>query len=151
MKTTEVLLRENVDNLGMIGDVVRVAPGYARNFLVPRRLAVEATAENIKSMERRRARYEVEVRVREAEMAGKLEALGNLRLVTVEKADESGTLYGSVSAAAIARLLARAGHSIDERNVRLEEPIKTVGVHEVPVHVYGEHYAGIQVVVESEG
>jgi large subunit ribosomal protein L9 len=130
---------------------VRVAPGYARNYLVPRRLAVEATAENIRSMERRRARYEVEVREQEAEMAGKLEALGNLRLVTVEKADESGTLYGSVSAAAIARLLARAGHPIDERNVRLEEPIKTVGVHEVPVHVYGEHYAGIQVIVESEG
>ena len=148
MKTVKILLRENVDELGTIGDVVSVAPGYARNYLFPRRMAVEATPENVKMMERRRRRYEAAVVAQEAEVSAKLESLGQLKLVTKEKADDTGTLYGSVGAHRIAELLTAAGHPTDERNVRLDEPIKSLGAHEVPIHVHGEHYAGIQVVVE---
>jgi len=150
MKNVKVLLRENVDPLGKIGEVVRVRPGYARNYLIPRRLAADATPENVRLMERRRVRFEAEEKEREAEITARMEALGKITLSVVEKADATGSLYGSVGAATIARLLARAGVPTDEKDVRLEEPIKSVGTHEVPIHVYGEHYAGIQIVVEAE-
>jgi large subunit ribosomal protein L9 len=150
MKNLRLLLRENVPSLGNIGEVVRVRPGYARNYLMPRRLAVEATPENVRLMERRRARLEVEERQREADISKRIEALGNITLSVAEKADATGTLYGSVGPALIVKLLAKAGVAIDEKDVRLEEPIKSVGTHEVPIHVYGEHYAGIQIVVEAE-
>ena len=150
MKSLKILLRENVSNLGLIGDVVNVAPGYARNYLIPNRIAVEATPDNVKVMERRRKRYDAEMLAREADINARVEALGRLKLTTKEKADESGSLYGSVGAAKIAQLLTDAGHETTEKAVRLDEPIKTVGTHEVPVHVHGDHYAGIQVVVTAE-
>jgi len=150
MKNVKILLRENVDDLGMIGDVVSVAPGYARNYLFPSRAAVEATPENVKMMERRRVRYEAAVVAQEAEISAKIESLGNLTLTTKEKADETGTLYGSVGAHKIAELLTKAGHPTAEKDVRIDEPIKTLGTHEVPIHIHGEHYAGIQVFVQSE-
>ena len=149
MKQVTVLLRERVDDLGGVGDVVKVAAGYARNYLLPYKLAVEATPENVKMLERRRARLEEELQRREAETSAKIESLGQLKLSTAEKADEGGTLYGSVGAARIAELLTAAGHPTDESDVRLDEPIKSLGTHEVPIHVFGEHYAAIQVVVEA--
>lgn len=150
MKNIHVLLRENVQPLGGIGEVVRVRPGYARNYLFPRKLAVEATPENVRLMERKRVRVEAEDKAREAEISARIEALGKITLSVIEKADSSGTLYGSVGAAVIVRLLAKAGVQADEKDIRLEEPIKSVGTHEIPIHVYGEHYAGIQIVVEAE-
>jgi large subunit ribosomal protein L9 len=150
MKNLKVLLRESVDPLGKIGEVVRVRPGYARNYLFPHRLAVDATPDNVRLMERRRGRFEAEEKEREAQITARMDALGKITLSVVEKADATGTLYGSVGAATIARLLGKAGVPTDEKDVRLEEPIKSVGTHEVPIHVYGEHYAGIQIVVEAE-
>jgi large subunit ribosomal protein L9 len=150
MKNLHVLLRETVEPLGKIGEVVRVRPGYARNYLMPRKLAIEATPENVKAMERRRVRVEAEEKQREAEVGARIEALGKITLSVVEKADATGTLYGSVSAGAIVKLLAKAGVTVEEKDVRLEEPIKSVGAHEIPIHVWGEHYAGIQIVVEAE-
>src|SRR5262245_61491159 len=150
MKNLHVLLRENVPSLGRIGEVVRVRPGYARNYLMPRKLAVEATPENVKLMERRRARLEAEEAAREVEITARLEALGNITLSVAEKADATGTLYGCVGAAAIVRLRAKAVVQDEEKHIRREEPIKSVGTHQVPIHVYGEHYAGIQIVVEAE-
>lgn len=150
MKNLKVLLRENVDSLGRIGEVVRVRSGYARNYLFPRRLAIEANSDNMRAMERRRVRFEAEEKAREADITARIESLGKLRLAVVEKADATGTLYGSVGPATIARLLAEKGYPTDEKNVRLDEPIKSVGTHEVPIHVWGEHYAGIQIVVEAE-
>ena len=149
-KNVKVLLRQRVDDLGEIGDVVTVRPGFARNYLFPRLMAVEASPENVATMQRRRARVEAEETAREAEVGAKIESLGRLVLHTKEKADETGTLYGSVSAARIAELLAAAGHPIEEKDVRLDEAIKSVGAHEVPIHVWGEHYAGLQIVVEAE-
>ena len=150
MKNLKVLLRENVDALGKIGDVVKVRSGYARNYLYPYKLAVEATADNVKLMERRRVRFEAEETAREAQISARIEALGKITLSVVEKADQTGSLYGSVGAATLAKLLAQAGVPTDEKDIRLDEPIKSVGTHEVAIHVYGEHYAGIQVVVEAE-
>jgi large subunit ribosomal protein L9 len=150
MKNLKVLLRENVEALGKIGDVVKVRTGYARNYLFPYKLAIEASGDNVKAMERRRVRFEAEEAAREAQIQERIEALGKITLSVVEKADKTGTLYGSVGAATIARLLAQAGVPTAEENVRLEEPIKSVGTYEVPIHVYGEHYAGIQIVVEAE-
>jgi len=149
MKTVKVLLKESVKDLGRFGEVVRVRPGYARNYLIPYRLAIEATPDNVKAIERRRVRYEAEVAAREVQIAERIEALGRVQLMTKERADETGTLYGSVSTGVVVKLLAEAGHVVAERDVRLDEPIKSVGVHEIPIHIHGEHYAGVQLVVEA--
>ncbi|MEQ1895191.1 MAG: 50S ribosomal protein L9 [Planctomycetota bacterium] len=149
MKNLHVLLRETVQPLGKIGDVVRVRQGYARNYLLPRKLAIEATPENVKAMEKRRVKGEAEEKAREAEITARIEALGKITLSITEKADSSGTLYGSVGAGAIVKLLAKAGVTLEEKDIRLEEPIKSVGTHEIPIHVWGEHYAGIQIVVDA--
>ena len=149
MRNVQVLLRENVDDLGIIGDVVQVAPGYARNYLLPRKIAIAATPENVKMMERRRQRYLASVEAQAAEIEERIAALGRIRLVTSEKADETGTLYGSVSSQSVVELLTAQGFEVDERSIRLEEPIKSVGEHEVPVHIHGEHYASVQLVVEA--
>jgi large subunit ribosomal protein L9 len=150
MKNLHVLLRENVPALGRIGEVVRVRPGYARNYLMPRKLAVEATPDNVRLMERKRSRVEAEEKQREADISARIEALGKITLSVVEKADATGTLYGSVGPALIVKLLSKAGVSAEEKDIRLEEPIKSVGTHEIPIHVYGEHYASVQIVVEAE-
>ncbi len=150
MKNLQVLLRESVPSLGQIGEVVRVRQGYARNYLFPHKLAVDATPENVKLMERKRVRVEAEEQAREAQISARIESLGKIMLSVIEKADSSGTLYGSVGAATIVKLLAKAGVQAEEKDIRLEEPIKSVGTHEIPIHVWGEHYGGIQIVVEAE-
>ena len=149
MKTIEVLLREHVKDLGRCGEVVRVAPGYARNYLLPQRLAVPANADNLKQIARRAVRLAAEDAVRSEELAARIEALSALRVETSEKADENGHLYGSVSAARIAELCVAAGASIEEKDVRLETPIKTVGDHKVRLHVHGDEHAEITVAVTT--
>ncbi len=149
MRTVKVLLRESVKDLGHVGDVVQVRPGFARNYLLPQRLAIEATDDNIIAMERRRTRFDAEMAKREEEVTALVASFGELRLSTKEKADEKGTLYGSVGAAAIAKLMTEAGHAVEEKDVRLNEPIKAVGEHEVPIHIHGDHYASVQVQVEA--
>jgi large subunit ribosomal protein L9 len=149
MKNMQVLLRETVKDLGKVGDVVMVRTGFARNFLVPRGLAVEATTDNVEMMKRRRVRYDAEEAVRQAEVDARVAALSGVSVSTTEKADDGGHLYGSVNAAAVARLLSAAGHPTDERAVRLAEPIKTVGTHSVSIHVHGDSAAVITVVVAA--
>ena len=148
-KTQEVLLREPVPGLGRCGDVVKVRAGYARNFLLPQRLAIAATEDNKRQIARRAARYAAE----EAELMAKIEAdvasLSALVVTTQEKADEGGHLYGSVNAASVAALITAAGTEIDERQVRLEHAIKAVGEHKVEVHVHGDQKAEVTVVVEA--
>ena len=150
MKNIEVLLREDVRDLGRVGDVVKVAAGYARNYLLPSQKAVAASADLVKAMAKRRAAIEAEEAARRAEFEGVLEALGNLTVSTTEKADEKGHLFGSVNAATIAVLLREAGHAIEEAQVRLEQPIKTTGTHLVPVHVHAELAAEVTVEVTPE-
>lgn len=149
MAQVEVLLRDNVESLGRCGDVVRVSAGYARNYLLPRRIAVTATEENKRVMERRRAVLEAEEAARTADLQRRVELLTGTTVTASEKADENGHLYGSVSAARVAELLVAAGRPCEEREVRLERPIKETGSHEVVVHLHAEHQATITVVVES--
>jgi large subunit ribosomal protein L9 len=140
-----------VENLGRCGDVVTVAPGYARNLLLPRNLAVPATEENRKQLARRTARLALEEATRLGEINEVVETLSQLTVTTIQKADETGHLYGSVNASAVAALCAAAKADIDEKDVRLDGgPLKIVGEHKVRVHVHGDHFAQITVVVEAE-
>lgn len=148
-KTMKVLLRENVADLGKVGDLVRVSGGYARNFLLPRKLAMEATEQSIAVMAKRRANQDAEEAVRDAEFLAVVERLSGVSIAIAERADESGSLYGSVGAAAIARTLSEAGHGVEERQVRLDHPLKTVGEHKVLVHVHGQYEASVTVVVSG--
>lgn len=146
----EVLLRNNIKTLGRCGDVVRVNAGYARNFLLPHNLAVTANEENKKAMIRRRAILDAEEAVRDAEIQSRVASLNGIMVQTKVKADENGHLYGSVNAATIVGLLERAGHRYEEKAVRIDMPIKTTGTHAVKVHVHGDHFAEVKVVVEAE-
>lgn len=146
----EVLLRENVGVLGKCGDVVRVRPGYARNYLIPNKLAIDASPENKKLMQRRRVQLDIEETARNAAIDERLSKLQGLGVAVSMKADDHGHLFGSVNAGAIVELLAKAGYAADERDVRLEAPLKTVGAHVVRIHVQGERYAEINVTVNRE-
>ena len=151
MKTkVEVLLREHVTNLGRCGDVVQVASGYARNYLLPRKLAIQATDDNKRAMTRRRARLDADEAQKAKETLARVETLSGVHLKTSSRADESGHLFGSVNAARISELLAAAGHAVLVEDVRLEAPLKTVGTHVVRIHVHGETFAEIRVEVEAE-
>lgn len=146
----EVLLRDNIKPLGKCGDVVLVTPGYARNYLMPRKLALAATDENKKAMAKRRAKLDEEEAKHTAEIMARVAAIQGVSVKTSAKADESGHLYGSVNVGQIAELLAQAGHKVEEKAIKLAAPIKLVGTHSVKIHVHGEHDAEISVVVEQE-
>jgi large subunit ribosomal protein L9 len=151
MRDTEVLLREHVKNLGRCGDVVRVKPGFARNFLIPKGIGIPATDDNKNAMERRRARLDIEEAALMVEIDERLEAYAKLQLATTQRADDHGHLYGSVNAAMIVGLLADKGHVIDEKDVRLEKPIKTLGSHRVTIHLHAERSGEITIDVLPEG
>jgi large subunit ribosomal protein L9 len=145
----ELLLRENVADLGRCGDVVRVRAGFARNYLLPRKLAVPATEDNKRLMLRRRSQLDQLEAARKQELDSRAEALATLVLSARQKADESGQLYGSVNAAAIAELARAAGFALEPQDVRLDAPIRTVGRHTVRVHVQGERYAEVTLDVQA--
>ena len=147
---TDVILREDVKSLGKAGELVRVKPGYARNFLLPRGLAFEATEGNKK-------RIAAETRARGArDQAERTEAerfaatLGAVALTLKGKAGEEGKLFGSITAQDIADALAAQGHQVDKRRIELEHPIKQLGVHTVPVRLHPEVHAAVRVTVVPE-
>ena len=146
----EVILREDVDKLGNRGEVVRVADGYARNFLLPRRMAVPATDSNRKIVEQER---ESHLR-KEAKLSGEARDLGNLMAnVTVtitQKAGEEGQLFGSVTAGDIADALEAQNYKIERRKIQLEHPIKHVGEYKVPVRLHRDVTVEIPVNVVAE-
>lgn len=146
----EVILREDIEKLGERGQVVKVAPGYARNFLLPRRLAVPATDSNRKIVEQeRQAHLRKEAKlVGEAQDLAKM--LGALTLTIARKAGENDQLFGSVTAADIADLLAAQKYNIDRRKIQLDEPIKTLGEHKVHVRLHKEVPVDLNVVVTKE-
>jgi large subunit ribosomal protein L9 len=151
MATTNVLLREDVDNLGARGEIVKVKAGYARNFLLPRKLAVEATPGNVKQIEAERGallKKEAKERSGAEAQAGQM---GGLRLNFVRKVGEHGLLYGSVTAMHIADALKEQGYEIDRRRVHLSEPIKETGEFTVSVRLHREVNVDIPVTVSGEG
>ena len=147
----EVILRQHVDNLGRRGEIVKVADGYARNYLLPRKLALLATEGNKKQVERERAKFEAkeadERKVVEA-VAGRLT---NVELVIARRVGETEALYGSVTAADIAEALAAKGFDIDRRKLQLAEPIKKIGEFDVPVKLHRDVTAKVKVKVVPEG
>ncbi len=147
----EVILREHVENLGRRGDVVRVADGYARNYLLPRRLALLVTEGNKKQIARERARFDA----REAEEKKVAEAIAermaSLEIEIARRVGETEALYGSVTAADIAELLAGKGFDIDRRKIGLREPIKKVGEFDVSIKLHRDVAASVKVKVVPEG
>ena len=129
----EIILRDHVENVGKRGEVVKVADGYARNYLLPRKLALLATPGNLKQVERERVKLDA----KEAEEQGAAQNIANkmegLEVVISRKVGETEALYGSVTSADIAEALARKGFDIDKRKIGLREPIKKLGSLTVPV------------------
>ncbi len=150
-RNVEVLLREHVKDLGRCGDVVKVSPGYARNFLLPRQIAMQATDDNKRSMAKRRVVLDAVEARRTAEFEALVASLSGIQLQTSAKADDQGHLFGSVSATQIVELLQKMGHSFEEKAVRMDTPIKTVGTHPVRLHVHADLHAEILVIVAAEG
>lgn len=146
----KVILKEDVKNLGVAGTVVNVADGYARNFLIPKNLAVEASAKNIKVLEQERKKIE-EASKRAKEKAQELSSrLSNLTVQIMAKAGEGGKLFGSVTNADISEALKKEGFDIDRKKIILEEPIKRLGVYTVNVKVYQDIIVPVNVNVVSE-
>jgi large subunit ribosomal protein L9 len=146
----EVILREDIEKLGHRGQVVKVAPGYARNFLLPKRLAVAATDANKKIVEQERESYlrrEAKVKT-EAEDLSKL--MEGVALTVARKAGDEGHLFGSVTAQDITDALAAKGYTIDRRKIQLDEPIKNVGEYKVPVKLHREVTTNVTVNVVAE-
>jgi large subunit ribosomal protein L9 len=147
----KVLLTETVDNLGSAGEVKKVADGYARNFLIPKGLAVPATAGALKLAELRRqaeVRRQQQAKV-EAESLGR--ALSQITLIFQVKAGEKDKLYGSITNADIAEAFEReTGQAIDKRKVELEEPIRELGSYYVPIRLLSDFVPRITVIVERE-
>ena len=151
MATTTVLLREDVDHLGARGEIVKVKAGFARNYLLPRRLAVEATPGNVKQIEAERAALlKREARERSTAEAQSAQ-MKDLRLNFERKVGEHGLLYGSVTAMHIADALKEKGYEVDRRRVHLSEPIKETGEYTVSVRLHRDVTVEIPVTVNGEG
>jgi large subunit ribosomal protein L9 len=147
----EVILREHVDNLGERGEIVKVADGYARNYLLPRKLALPATDGNRKHVERERRIMES----REAEEKGQAEAIA-ARLAAIDitisrRVGETDQLYGSVTSADIVEVLKEKGFDVDRRKLILPESIKAIGDHDVPLKLHREVTVPLKVHVVKEG
>lgn len=132
----ELLLKQNVEHLGRIGDVVKVRPGYARNFLLPRGLAVAVTKSNVAEIERARAAALAEEQQRLAGMKELAQKLAEASVTVEGRANAEGHLFGSVTAAQIAAALRDKGVAVDDKQVRLAQPLKEIGVYDVPVHLH---------------
>jgi large subunit ribosomal protein L9 len=151
MATTNVLLREDVDNLGARGEIVKVKAGYARNFLLPRKLAVVATASNVKQIEGERAALLKKEAKERSTAEAQAAQMGRLRLSFKRKVGEHGLLYGSVTAMHVAEALKEQGYEVDRRRIALQEPIKETGEYAVTVRLHREVNIEIPVVVTGEG
>ena len=151
MAHTKVLLREDVDDLGARGEIVRVRAGYARNYLLPRNLAVEATTGNVKGIEQERAALLKKEAKERATAEAQSEQMGSLQLEFRRKAGEQGALYGSVTSMDLAEALKERGYEIDRHRIHLREPLKRLGEYSVPVRLHREVTIDLKVKVAPEG
>src|SRR5438128_4206320 len=129
----EVILREHVDNLGRRGEVVKVADGYARNYLLPRKLALLVTEGNKKQIERERETFELKEAEEQKIAQAMADRMGSVELDIARKVGETEALYGSVTSGDIAAALAAKGFDVERRKIQLAEPIKKIGEFDVPV------------------
>ena len=147
----EVILREDVAKLGRRGEVVKVAEGYGRNYLLPRGLALAVTTANKAMVEKERKANEARLAKEKAEFQALAERINGLRYVAPRKVGENDQLFGSVTAGDIGDFLKTKGLDIDKRKVHLEEPIKKLGEHVVAVRLHPEVTANLKVLVTKEG
>jgi large subunit ribosomal protein L9 len=146
----KIILRQDTDVLGLEGDIVAVADGYARNYLIPKGIALEASKENIKLTEMQRKKIVVR-RLKAKEDAEKVkEKIAEMVITISQKAGEEEKLYGSVTSMDIATQLEKGGIVIDRRKIILDKPIKTLGDFDVPIRLYPEVMGSIRVVVVPE-
>ena len=146
----EVVLLEDVDKLGTRGQIIKVADGYGRNYLLPKKLAVAATAQNRAWIERQRVKF-LKLEAKEKAEAEELaELMKEVSVVFTRKAGEKGTLFGSVTAMDVAEQLVAQGYNIDRRKIQLDPPFKVLGEYDVPVKLHREVTATVKVKVEAE-
>ena len=146
----ELILRQDIKTLGKAGEMVRVRPGYARNYLLPQGLAYKATVGNKKRVEAEAKARSAHQLVERGEAETLAARLGGLTLSLARKAGEGNRLFGSITSQDVADALAAAGFSIDRRKIELEHPIKTLGTHSVPVRLHHEVQATLTLSVVAE-
>jgi len=146
----QIILQEDVEKLGTRGQVIDVAEGYARNFLLPRRLALEASAGNMKRLEKMRATFAKKEATEKGDAQKLAELLAGVSLELSRKAGENDQLFGSVTSADISEALAAKGFTVDKRKIALADPIKVVGEFEIPVKLHREISANVKLSVKKE-
>lgn len=146
----KVLLKQDVDKLGHKGDIVEVAPGFGRNYLIPRKLAVEVTPQNIKQIELERQALLKKIEKETLTAKQLIERLNQVRLVFRRKAGEKDMIFGSVSAGDIKEELEKLGFVIEKKKILLEEPLRRLGHYTIPIKVFREEKAEIHVEVARE-
>ena len=146
----EIILRQDVDELGLEGDIVNVAKGYARNYLIPKDIALEAIPQNIKLLETQKKKIEVR-RLKAKEQAEKVKQVIEEMVITFsQKVGEEDKLFGSVTTMDIASQLEKQGITIDRRKIVIEKPIKSLGEFEIPIRIYPDVTGMLKVVVQPE-
>jgi len=147
----EVILREHVDHLGRRGDLVKVADGYARNYLLPRKLALLATEGNKKQIERERVKFDLKELEEQKVAQAVAERMAGIEIEIARKVGETEALYGSVTSGDIAEALAAKGFELDRRKLQLPEQIKKLGEYTVPVKLHRDVTTQLKVRVVGEG
>jgi large subunit ribosomal protein L9 len=147
----EIILREDVEKLGRRGEIVKVAEGYGRNYLLPRGLAMAVNTANKAMIEKERKAWELKLAKEKAEWQAVADRIGGLRFVAPRKVGENEQLYGSVTSGDVAEFLKAKGVEIDKRKVQLEEPIKKLGDHEVKIKLHPDVVASLKLLVSKEG
>ena len=150
MANLELILQKDVESLGKIGDVVKVSPGYGRNFLIPKGLAAPVNSETLQFIEKERARLKKEEAVRVTALKAQAKKLSALSVTVSVKVGEEGQMFGSVTAADIAKAIEAEGVEIDPKAIVLDQPIKILGVANVGVKLHPEVTAQIKVWVVEE-
>ncbi len=146
----KVILKDDVKNVGNMGDIVKVSDGYARNYLVPRGLAVEASTKNIKSVEHEKRIIQEKVKKKKISAQELSDRISKVTLVMKANAGEEGKLFGSVTTMDIAEALKNEGFEVDKKKISLEEPIKRLGEHTVSVKIHPEIITNVTVQVVQE-
>jgi large subunit ribosomal protein L9 len=146
----QIILQEDIEKLGNRGQVVEVAEGYARNFLLPRKLALEASPGNMKRLEKMRAAFAKKAAVEVADAQKLAELLTGISLEISRKSGESDQLFGSVTSADISDALATKGYTIDRRKIQLAEPIKLIGNFDIPIKLHRDVTANLKLTVRKE-
>jgi large subunit ribosomal protein L9 len=147
----EVILREHVEHLGNRGEIVKVADGYARNYLLPRKLALLVTDGNRRQIERERAKFDAKEAEEQKVAQAIADRMASVEIVIARRVGETDALYGSVTASDIAEALAAKGFDIDRRKLQLPEPIKRLGAVDLPVKLHRDVTTTVKVKVVAEG